>query len=374
MICRSLAAVLTAALATMVAPPAMADTAAGAGPCQPVDVPVTIDTGQPQTMHGTLCLPPDGNPRTIQVLVPGATYDHRYWDFGYQPERYNFRKAMNEAGYATFVVDRLGTGLSSRPLSTRLTAATQAAAVHQVIGALRTGEAGGITFPTVILGGHSLGSMIAVVEAATYHDADAVLITGLTHLPSATGFPGAAADLRPAILDPALADDGYDPGYLTTATGSRAQMFYTPETMDPRVLALDEETKTVAAATEFSDGLLLGSFTPYTDLIDAPVMVADGERDYIFCGGNVGGCEDSASLMALEKPSYAHAACLDTFVLPSAGHSINLATNTGAYQDAVLRWADTMVGTGAEPVPDPQAACRHWPEEGSPGHSPPSQR
>lgn len=64
--------------------------------------------------------------------------------------------------YATLAVDRLGAGHSSTPPSALLTAITQANAVRQVIQTLRP------RFSRIVLGGHSLGSAIAVVEAATY--------------------------------------------------------------------------------------------------------------------------------------------------------------------------------------------------------------
>jgi hypothetical protein len=53
---------------------------------QDMRVPVAIAAGQPATytVSGELCSSDaerhDG--RTVQLLVPGATYDHRYWDFG----------------------------------------------------------------------------------------------------------------------------------------------------------------------------------------------------------------------------------------------------------------------------------------------------
>ena len=98
--------------------------------CQDLSVPVSV-LGTPQTMSGRLCTPAGAN--TVQVLVPGGTYNSTYWDISYTPEIRSFRLAMNNAGYATLTVDRLGTGHSSKPPSALLTASTQAEAVHQVI-------------------------------------------------------------------------------------------------------------------------------------------------------------------------------------------------------------------------------------------------
>lgn len=299
-------------------------------------------------MHGTLCLPASGRASTVMVLVPGATYNHTYWDFPYEPQVYNFRQAMNDAGYATFVVDRLGTGLSSRPLSTQLTATIQADALHDAIGELRDGKIDGITFAKVILGGHSLGSTIAVVEAATFNDENAVLITGLSHqLTTVSGFGKVLLDsFYPATLDPTFAGKGYDPGYMTTRQGTRQADFYASGTTDPNVVAEDEATKDVFSTTEAPDAFALSVVTPYSGLIKTPVLIADGAQDQLVCNPLAGNCASASALKASEAAYYTGSPCLETYLLPGAGHDINLATDTRQYQNEVASWANTFVGAG----------------------------
>jgi Alpha/beta hydrolase family len=310
----------------------------------------------PSTMHGTLCLPSDGTASTVMVLVPGATYNHTYWDFPYDPQVYNFRKAMNAAGYATFVVDTLGTGDSSHPLSLLLTATAQAIAVHDVITALRSGQIDGIAFPNVILGGHSLGSAISVIEAGTYHDENAVLLTGIAHVISPTWLVNFfATSGYPAALDPKFAGQGYDPGYLTTRPGTREADFYAPGTTDPNVVAEDEATKDVFAATEAPDAIGVGAMSPYSGLITSPVLLADGQDDQAFCFPT-SKCANAAALHTAEAPYYAGSSCFETYVLAGAGHDVNLATDTQDYQQAVERWADAFVGTGPAPVTPPSCS------------------
>jgi pimeloyl-ACP methyl ester carboxylesterase len=165
--------------------------------CDGADVPVTALL-VPATMHGTLCVPSGRTPGTVMVLVPGATYNSTYWNFPYEPEIYNFRQAMNTDGYATFVLDSLGTGQSSRPPSAMVTTTVQAMAVHDVIRALRDGAIEGIRFAKVILGGHSLGSAATILEAGTYHDENALLLTGISHAANVGGFVALLAALYPA--------------------------------------------------------------------------------------------------------------------------------------------------------------------------------
>ncbi|MCC3774493.1 alpha/beta fold hydrolase [Streptomyces sp. UNOB3_S3] len=324
--------------------------------CQGADIPVTGVV--PATMHGTLCVPAGGTADTVMVLVPGGTYNHTYWDFPYQPQTYNFRQAMNGAGYATLVVDRLGTGASSRPPSALVTASVQAGAVHQVIQALRGGRIGGTDFRKVILGGHSLGSLISVIEAGTYNDADAVVLTGITHRIVAQKIVDVfISSFYPAALDPAFAGRSYDPGYLTTRPGTRGTDFYAPATTDPAVLAKDEATKDVFSTAEAADGLGVAALLPYSRQIQHPVLLAVGDRDRYFCDPLGGNCTSAAALKAQEDPYFGSAACLHTYVQPGAGHDLNLATNTVPYQRAVRDWADTFVGAGPEPVAPPAKAC-----------------
>lgn len=329
-------------------------TANATGPsCQ--DAYVTVGVGLfPPKMHGTLCLPPGGGASTVMVLLPGASYNHTYWDFPYQEPTYNFRRAMNYAGYATFVVDLLGTGNSSRPLSALVTITTQANGVHKVIQALRTGAIGGIAFNKVILGGHSRGSMAALAEASTYHDVDAVLLTGVAHLTNPPGVLNLfTQSFYPAFLDPAFAGQGYDPGYLTSRPGTRS-VFYTPGQADPAVIAVDELTKDVFSSFESADGVpsIIG---PSSLLIHVPVMVAIGQLDSLFCGPLATDCSSSATLYAQESLYYNPTACLQTYVLEGAGHDMNLFPNAPVFQNIVANWANTFVGSG--PATPPPGSC-----------------
>lgn len=309
--------------------------------CQDVMLPVTL-AGLPQTMYGELCVPA-GGAKTIQVLVPGASYNHTYWDLPYTPEIRSFRLAMNEAGYATLAVDRLGTGRSSKPLSVLLTSVTQADVTHQVIQKLRAGK-GVPRFSKVILGGHSVGSAITIIEAGTYHDVDGVLITGLTHGVNVVGAVPIVSSLVPALLDPKFFLKTLDPGYLTTRAGTRFTSFEAPGPFVPAVAALDESTKDEFTAGEVLDTVLIGVVTPYTKRITVPVLLAMGGEDPAFCGLLAADCTSAATLFKSESQYYSPSARLQTFVLPGFGHALNYAPNAPDLHAAVVQWAEKMVG------------------------------
>lgn len=322
--------ILTLSAAGVAAPAAHA-----AISCQDFLVPVTVPSAG-SAIAGQLCQPPGGS-GTVIVLLPGATYNQAYWNFPYDPGVYNFRQAMNDAGFATMTVDPLGNGGSSKPLSLALTTLVQAAAIHQVIQALRAGQVGGQPFGTVILGGHSLGSTVVMWEAGGYQDVNGVLLTGLDHHLSVLNIALLLASMVPADLQPPFA--GLDPGYLTTDPGTRQSLFYSPATTDPGVVATDEATKDVFSTTEAPDGAAV-TLTAETQSINVPVFMALGQNDQYMCGAG-DDCSSAAALEAGEAPYFSPAAHLQTYVLPGSGHDLNLATDTQQYQRAVIAWLKT---------------------------------
>lgn len=324
-----------ALLVALISGPASA-AAVAARQCQTESVPVAALASSPH-MAGTLCQPERGTSSTVVVLVPGATYDHVYWDFPYRSQRYDFRAALNRAGYATYVVDRLGTGASSRVPSVSAAGLVQVMAVHATVQALRAGRLGGQRFTRVVLGGHSLGSGIALIEAATFHDVEALLLTGYSHWIDPLTVVGGLPGFYPAGSDPMFAGQGYDPGYLTTRPGTRGPDFYAPGDSDPNVIATDEATKSVVSAPEFIDTLALAE-TPYSDLVKVPVLIADGSLDKLSCNPLVHNCASPGALRSSEAPEFTGTPCLETYLLPGSGHDINLALNASAYQARVVAW------------------------------------
>ena len=335
------AAFTAAVVAASTVPPVAMPAHASQISCQDLEVPVSV-LGTPQTMYGRLCAPEGA--RTVQVLVPGGTYNSTYWDISYTPEIRSFRLAMNKAGFATFAVDRLGTGRSSKPLGQLVTASTQAGALHEIVRTLRTGTLGP-RFDKVIIGGHSIGSAMAITEAGTFHDVDGVLVTGMTHKMNWPTVVPVLANMVPAELDPRLAARGLNPGYLTTRADTRFSAFHAPGPEVPEAIRFDESTKDVFAVTEALDTTALSTdVLPYSRLIDVPVMIVTGD-DRHYCGPPQGSdCSSAEALRAAEAPHYSAKARLHAFVLHGYGHSINYAPHAPSYHRAVATWATATVG------------------------------
>ncbi|MCP3802379.1 alpha/beta hydrolase [Allokutzneria sp. A3M-2-11 16] len=330
--------IVAACLASLLSPVPAA--ARGEPVCQEFDQTVPVLLGQSR-VRGTLCVP--GSTKTVVVMVAGSTYNGTYWDFPYQPEKYNFRRAMNAAGHATVVVDRLGTGGSSVPLGAQLTTFVQAGAVHEVIQSLRAGRIGGRAFGRVILAGHSLGSTVVILESATYRDVDGVVVTGLTHHLNLVTAVKVVASMYPAALDPQLRGRNHDPTYLTTQPGKRKELFHDPGQVDPGVVAVDERTKDVFAATEAADAVGVAVVLPYSARITAPVLLVLGGSDPLLCGLAATNCTSAQTVLASERPYYAGSPCVSAYLQPGAGHDVNLHPLAPQYQQRVRTWVDQVV-------------------------------
>lgn len=192
--------ITAAALSALFASPMAAAHASGLATLTCSDHTLQVRIADPgpadQTMWGQLCYR-GSQPRTVQVLVPGASYNHLYWNFPYGDGYYSYVDAVTAVGYATFDVDRIGTGNSSHPPSAELDLNAGAVALHDAVTALRSGSVDGHAFARVIMVGHSIGSYEVWVEVARYHDVNAVIATGALHaLSSDIGAPPSSPPTR----------------------------------------------------------------------------------------------------------------------------------------------------------------------------------
>lgn len=335
---RPLKAIVTSVVTVLLTTSVLAPQVSGSSDagCVETDLPAHLDLLVPATVHGKLCLPAAGTPtRSVQLLVHGGTYNSQYWDLPYDNGSYSYQRDMARRGLATFAIDLLGSGRSSQPASALVTGTSQAMIVHQVIEQLRDGQVLGARFDRIVLVGHSMGSGVTAEEAAVYHDVDGVILTGMSHSMNLVGLTNIFVQgVRPALMDPVLSQRHSDPGYVTTMPGTR-QLFSAPGQIDPGVLAADEATKDQVPATVVPDLLPVAFTSPMTRLITVPVLIADGDRDSLFCAFH---CSSTADLLQSEAPFFSAAAGLEVYLLPGAGHSLALAVDAADYRTAVADW------------------------------------
>lgn len=333
-----------AGLAVLLAMTACARPTSEAVGCDTVRVPVTASaaTGPTQLdIAGELCRPPDGFGATVELLIPGSTYNHGYWDF--PAPSYSYARAHAARGLSTLAIDRPNTGASSRIDPAALTVELDASLVHQIVTALRAGQvAPGHAFTSVVSVGHSLGSVIAMAEAATYHDTDAVIVSGVTHSQNrAVQFarlvqPASQPDPSPS---PFLKDK--PAGTVTTLPGARGQYFYDPTDADPHVVAADEASKDTVSIAE-SAGFAPTLTGPASGQITVPVLLAVGQRDRLFTCGQTP-CTDDGTLRTAEADRFGATTSFQAFVLPGSGHDMNLASNHQQFYDLSADWVEHHV-------------------------------
>jgi pimeloyl-ACP methyl ester carboxylesterase len=306
--------------------------------CRPVTFQMSAAGGQAAdwTVSGDLYLPRGRVPDTIQVLLPGLTYDRRYWTV---PGANNYAHHMACAGYAVLAFDRIGTGLSSRPPADQVTVDSHVAVLHEMIGMLRAGEIGGQAFSRVVTVGHSFGSGIAIVEAARHNDIDALVVSGMLHA-TAPLYDKVIDFFHPAAEDPVLgpaAPPKWPEWYMTQRPGYRAKMLEYADNIDPRLSEYNELIKSTATIGE---GLSLPeTYKPEHSLgIKVPVLIAVGQHDALFSAEEVKFCTDAAAVQEFESAFYSAEARLETHVIPSSGHSLNLHRNAVEWFEIARQW------------------------------------
>jgi alpha-beta hydrolase superfamily lysophospholipase len=294
-----------------------------------------------QIMWGQLCYRGGRQPRAVQLLVHGVTYDHLYWNFPYGHGYYSYVDAATAAGYATFSIDRIGDGRSSHPPGAEVTVAAGAVAVHDAISDLRSGEVSGRPFRYVIWVGHSFGSLTGWVEISRYHDVNAAILTGALNGVNAN-LGSLLTSFYPADQDPKFAHSGLDSDYLTTVPGTRAALFYDPPTASPAVVALDEKLKQTLATGEFAilPEVILPPGQAITHGITVPVLLVDGQEDGFFCTGVAAyNCADPASVLSYERQCFPPQARLQVAIIPDTGHDLALSTTAPITDAIMLAWA-----------------------------------
>ena len=296
------------------------------GQCRSAVIPVALAAGQPADQRiAALYCTPARRPSRIDVLVPGFTYTGMYFNWRQDPAVYNFTWKDLAAGRAVLDIDRLGSGQSSHPLSTDITATVQAYALHEVIGWVRAV----LGYGTVDVIGHSLGSIDAVIDAGTWpSDPSALVLTGLASAVTANATENLSTALEPAASDPVFARirPPLDPGYVTTVPGVRGQLFYYDG--DPAVIAYDEAHKNFGSVTELQTGVASTVVPPGSNVagkVTAPTMILVGQEDYLYClSAGAAPCDSWGALTAFERPYFADAASLTAESVPDSGHDVGL--------------------------------------------------
>lgn len=275
-------------------------------PRAPLDVPVTFrvknvnrsavscsSDGREYTISGRL-VGPASLAETGSKLTAVTLYLHEFsfgkffWRF---PEaEYDYATKQARAGHVSVIVDRLGYDESPGPDGDEICAGSQADMAHQMVSLLRGGDYGveGIPakpFDRVALAGHSIGGMIAEVEAYSFGGIDALILFAWAD----QGFSGealgsATADQGATCLaggEPA--EPGGPGGYAYTARSREGFIKLVFFDADPRVVQRAADLRNRDPCGDAASQI--AAITTNSNRIGAltlPVLLVYGTDDAIF--------------------------------------------------------------------------------------------
>ncbi|CAF0944219.1 unnamed protein product [Didymodactylos carnosus] len=276
--------------------------------------------------------------QTVHVTISGITADHNYWHF---PNQSYVDYLVQTGGYVVFNFDRLGVGLSDRPIiGTLITADIHAEVLSQLVKYLKQQ----LKFPKIVLVGHSLGSLTIWTYASNYKNADidGIIITGLLHNYNFTSLFSFGLDLYIANLDSKFSYLPLD--YLTTIPNTRVNYLFYSTNADPYAIALDEQLKETGTLGELALGIF--KFSASVSLsINVPVLVVIGQKDIEYCQQDYAvSCENSGIVLQRETPFYSTNTCLETYVQTESAHAINLHRNAQDWYQMAVNWSNRRIG------------------------------
>ncbi|KAF2757971.1 hypothetical protein EJ05DRAFT_476259 [Pseudovirgaria hyperparasitica] len=287
--------------------------------------PTTVSA--PVNISAVYCTP-SPNPRssTLQILVHGVTYTSSYWDgLDTGDGTYSWTSYANTQGYATLAIDRPCNGASTRLQSiAECQIPLNADVVHHLVQAARGGTlplSTPRTFNSIIIVGHSLGSVISNFHGQIYpNDADAYVLTG---------FSPVLVNGLPAILGIGLtpASAGLHVGYVKIGFEAGQRFMFYHGQYSTSLQHADFLRGGTLALGEAATGLLGQLPVPaYT----GAVFVLNGNEDTVFCQllpvgsllGMMGHCDagPSQGVQAL----YPNARAFSLFDVQNTGHCLNM--------------------------------------------------
>ncbi|KOS21761.1 hypothetical protein ESCO_001426 [Escovopsis weberi] len=283
---------------------------------------------------GTYCEPDSGPGHALQIMTHGVGFDRSYWDIPFHNHNYSYvARAVDEHGYSTFTWDRLGVGQSSRgePVN-EIQVHLEIAALKELTARLAEGQVCGVgaKFPpgkTVHIG-HSFGSVMTYnLVNQNPGISGAVVLTGFSQIPNFMDQFALGGNFAPVSANRALAAS-YPAGYIAPASSIGMHInFLSPGEFDPQMLEYASATGQPASPGEL---LTVGAGTSAKNAFAGPVMIITGEYDVPFCGGDCKGMsglakEEFPNLIAASAPFFDKASVFNATVVPSAGHSLNMA-------------------------------------------------
>jgi pimeloyl-ACP methyl ester carboxylesterase len=293
--------------------------------------------GRSYTVSGHLVAPDavlGAGSRAVTLYLHGLGYGEFYWRFQAVPG-YDFAAAQARAGHTSVVVDRLGYDSSGHPDGRDSCTGSEADVAHQIVGALRSGSyrigaRAGVPFTRVALAGHSMGSVISQVEAYSFRDIDALVVTAYADQGQTPLLLSESVKTGLVCATGGQPAEGGGPGgyayFGQTPEDSRAMMYHNAR---PRVIAAADALRNLDPCgligsmpqTQVTNQVELGTVT-------VPVLIVCGSEDALF---GADGC-------SRQQERYSGSPDVSTVVIGGTGHALALERTRKRFQAAVSTW------------------------------------
>jgi pimeloyl-ACP methyl ester carboxylesterase len=301
-------------------------------------LPCTTD-GAPYQIKGHIVGPRSALGKSSRRRKPAATlylhglaFGEFFWNFK-QVRGYDYAAAQGRAGHVSVVIDRLGYESSGHPDGNQSCLGGQADIGHQIVGQLRSGgyavEGGtAVRFKRIALAGHSVGGLIANVEAYSFKDVDALLIMSISY----SNLPFAAVEFGQGRI---VCDAGGQPSEPGGPSGY-AYMGQTPAAFKA-IFFHSAEQSMIDAVTAARNrdpcgdsGSVIPALvaSPAVSVVKVPVLVICGTRDALFSPVGCG----------LQRDRYTGARDVSLALVKNSGHAVTLEREAATFRKKVSRW------------------------------------
>ncbi|KAK6067981.1 hypothetical protein SCUP515_09894 [Seiridium cupressi] len=296
-----------------------------------------------------LCIPDAGAKASVlQIASHGITFEKRYWDSEYRPERYSYVDAALSQGYSILTYDRLGDGQSSRPDGIALVQALLHVEILKFITDLaRSGQllerspvVAGVSPPSgqyqptkIVHVGHSFGSAVIFLGVQKYPTmGDGIILTGYLTAPTPS-FPklGVFGLQHAPSADPARFGSPENNYMVIGNKTNYHYAFLSARTLDPGALDYHWSIRQTVTVGEWLSAFpILGNVNASAPDFSGPVLYFIGQRDRCFCPGSTCDAWVDETYLRTAWPS---SGSLTTYLQPDTGHALTSSTNaTGGYQ------------------------------------------
>lgn len=324
-----------------------------------IDVSASVPLPGPLKLAVSVYLPDParvGPAPLILYAVPGGGFSKTYFDMSF-PGRTAYSQAAHhvERGLIFVAIDHLGVGQSSIPDLSAVTLEMMAAAYDHAVRALTSRFQAGTLAPgfpalprhTKIGIGQSMGGCVTIVTQGRHSSFDAVAPLGFSAIHTVLPQPTQAATEATIAAALRLRRDGLTGDALAQFHASITDFRYHHHWSDvpEDILAIDEAKGEALAPFRSATmpncgaaGLLPGCVAAEAAAIEAPVLIAMGERDV---------CRNPRA----EPAAYLSARDITLFIAPTMAHMHNFASTRTLFWDRIESWARRIAADGSTTTP-----------------------